>query len=53
MYGNHHCVTMMGMMPISVGALYAISWIAMAAVTLLFLTGSLIQLARPNRGLTP
>ncbi len=52
MYGSHGSVACATIVPLSVGTLFTIGWVAMAAITLLFLIAALVQLVRPT-GVAP
>jgi len=52
MYGHHH-YAVASMLPVSLGTLFTVGWVFMAAVTVVFLIASLGQLVRPVRGAKP
>jgi hypothetical protein len=52
MYG-HHQYLVASMMPVSLGTLFTVGWMFMAAITVVFLIASLGQLVRPVTGARP
>ena len=52
MYKHQHYVTA-SVVPVSLGTLFTVGWVLMAAVTVVFLIVSLGQLVRPGRGPKP
>ena len=54
MYGHgHHGLMLAAAAPASAGAALMIGWIAMAAITLMFLLFAIVQLVRPGGKIRP
>ncbi|MGA2010221.1 MAG: hypothetical protein ABSH51_06770 [Solirubrobacteraceae bacterium] len=51
LYGQSYVLA--AALPAAVGTMFTIGWIGMAAITVLFLVASLIQLLRPTNGYRP
>lgn len=52
MYG-HQPYLMASILPVSLGTLLTVGWVLMAAITVLFVAASMVQLVRPTSAVKP